>query len=210
MINEIITVIYFVALFGMIGNFICRFFILPKAAFSIPSILLALRYSFFICLFFISITSLMIFFLRSMEMNHAVFDNIYLLLSAVLSQTHFGYMMLLRFIDLFLLWVISIRLINSCDRFNFTFCIAFLLVLFIPFTTSTISHAGDQGNFSLNVFMDYLHIVSGASWAGSIITVALCIFPFYFSIDLIHRLSLIAMISVLIVLTSGYTMPDGT
>lgn len=206
-----ITAIYLIALISMLGALICRFWILPTTAFSMPSILYASRFFFYACLSIITITSIIMFITRSITMNNGVFDNFYILISTVLRQTHYGYIMLLRFVFLSLLWIFALIVKNDSRRFSLPACIIFLLSLLIVFTSSSISHAGDNGDFTLSVVIDCLHIISTAGWGGSIIVVVICVLPLYsalttspfFFVDLIHRLSIISTISLGIILLTG-------
>lgn len=207
----IFTAIYLIALISIIGILICRFWVLPRDTLSMSPLLSVLRKFYLTCLSLITVTSLIVFLIRSINMNDGTIDNYPTLLSTVLCQTHFGHMMLLRFILLAILWLVALFTKNDSHRFTLPTLLMFLLSLSIAFTTSTISHAGDDGDFTRAVMIDWLHIFASSGWGGSITTVAICVLPFYSTLmkspiifaELIKRLSLVSIFFLTILLISG-------
>jgi len=210
MLNISVTAVNFFALFCLFGAIISRFFVFPAGVFAVQSILKAWKLFFVISLSLLTLSTFTLFILNSLDMGNGEFNTLYDLFFTLIIQTNFGHMMVICLLSILCAWAVLIT-IKSNERFSLAYCFLFLIFLVIAFTSSSISHAGDSGNFTLKEMVDWLHIVSAASWAGSIITVVVCCFTSFAALSkqpvlllqLLTRLSLVSAISLLLIVCSG-------
>jgi len=92
-------------------------------------------------------------------------------LPAVLIRTHFGTIWIARLasvVAFLLVWHLPFRLARFIGR---------LLVLGVSLTTSLTGHAADWGSITVSVFVDWVHVVSGAVWVGGLFGLAAVVMP---------------------------------
>jgi putative copper export protein/mono/diheme cytochrome c family protein len=91
-------------------------------------------------------------------------------LPLVLTRTHFGTIWIARFA------VLGLLLALSPARARWARLSALPLALAVALTTSLTGHAGDRGDFSLTVLVDWSHAVAAAAWTGGLIGLGLVVF----------------------------------
>jgi len=207
-----LNAIEFLSLFIAIGAIICRLWIFPSSFFEQNNIRTQWKKILTIGLYGIGITSLCILFIRTMEMSSAsTFDTVYFL-KPVLLKTHYGHILIIRMM-LLILAGFTFFWINHHRQFtNTTAYTLFLIMIGIIFTYSATSHAARAGDFTLDEFVDSLHIFSGLTWGGSIIMMSIIIFPNLIEkfiknkimiATLMNRLSIVCTYALCGVLISG-------
>lgn len=162
------------ALFAVLGLFITRAGVLPALMFA-PGLLRA-RWDRWmsVALGLLFLTSLCMPLTGAMEMSGDSWRDALLLTPAVVLHTHFGHVWLLRALMLLCLagsWWLSRR------HPALAFLLALPSLACLVLCYSATSHAADQGDFTLAEWLDALHLVAGAAWAGCVIVFACLVFP---------------------------------
>ena len=88
---------------------------------------------------------------------------------SVLTGTHFGTIWLGRFI------VLALALVIAGIRSRVARAASLVLALAVTLTTSLTGHAGDQGDFTLAVAIDWIHVMAVSAWTGGLLGLALCV-----------------------------------
>ncbi len=140
-----------------------------------PSTLQRLRLLYLLCLTVLTVSSIGIFVMRSMEMSGVSFSEVETVLSAIILKTHYGSMWLLRLASLFCAWAIwwaGKRHMTS--RFpGYSLLIAAVV---IAFSQSSSGHLADFGDFSVQQIGDWLHLLAVSCWVGSLVAITF-LFP---------------------------------
>jgi len=140
-----------------------------------PSTLQRLRLLYLLCLAVLTVSSIGIFVMRSMEMSGVSFSEVGTVLSAIILKTHYGSMWLLRLASLFCAWAIwwaGKR--HMASRFpGYSLLIAAVV---IAFSRSSSGHLADFDDFSVQQIGDWLHLLAVSCWVGSLVAIAF-LFP---------------------------------
>jgi putative copper export protein len=124
-----------------------------------------------LCLAGLLITSFYGLIQRSIEMSGSGIGTILSLLPTVVLKTHYGSMWLVRLAGLSaagLLWLAGKRYMDS--RFFSVFL--FTVGAVIAFSRSASGHPADFGDLSPQQIADWFHLLSVASWAGTLLALA--------------------------------------
>jgi putative copper export protein len=140
-----------------------------------PTFFQRLRLLYLFCLSILSISSVGILVMRSMEMSGLGLSDVGSALPTVLLKTHFGRMWFLRQAGLFCAWIVwwtGKR--HMASRFP-GYCLLIAAGV-IAFSRSSSGHLADFGDFSIQQLGDWLHLVAVSCWAGSLVAVTV-LFP---------------------------------
>jgi len=159
----------------------------------------------------LSISSIVLFSLRIQVMSGATFVDAFSYLMPIFKETHYGSIFILR---LMLLVFLGVCLLIHTKKQSYTIDICMLtLIIGIGYTFSAVSHAADNGSFSVSELIDWLHVISTATWGGSILITLLV---FYKNIPrefleqkiniavFISKLSTVCAYALLVVLLTGF------
>jgi putative copper resistance protein D len=126
----------------------------------------------FLGLIGLSISSIGILVQRTMVMAGLGIADIIPILPTVLFSSHYGTMWLLRasgIVIAWCIWLLGRRHLNSR-------IITILLLVgsaAIAFSRSATSHGADHGDFSLQEFSDWFHLMASISWGGALMSISL-------------------------------------
>ena len=112
---------------------------------------------------------------RTLELNGGAWAALWPDMRVALGVTHFGHVWLWRVPALAIAWTAwawSMR--RSNPRAAWIMLVAFAL---IAFTRSDTGHPADHGDFTLTVWIDWLHLLAAGTWVGSLFGMSLAIFP---------------------------------
>ncbi|HEX5352706.1 MAG TPA: CopD family protein [Rhodanobacteraceae bacterium] len=160
-------------LIAVIGMLACRLAVLPRDADAV----LARSLHRVLCgaLALLTFASLGILLSRTLEMNgsnwHALSTDVRL----ALSVTHFGHVWLRRVPALVIAWAAWAWALRHRDSWP-----AWLMVIAIAtiaLTRSETGHPADHGDFTIAVWIDWLHILAAGMWVGSLFGMTLAVFP---------------------------------
>jgi putative copper export protein len=177
-----------------------------------PTVFQRLHLLYFFCLSTLSISSIGIFVMRSMEMSGLGLSDVGSALPAVLLKTHFGRMWFLRLTGLFFAWIVW----WTGKRHMILRFPGYCLLIgagVIAFSRSSSGHLADFGDFSIQQLNDWLHLAAVSCWAGSLIAAAVIFSPARVAtdnqIDCLSRLAdryyvLFGPILAVLVLTGWY------
>jgi len=113
---------------------------------------------------------------RVLELDGGSWSQLPTALPLALKVTHYGHVWLWRIPALLLLWLSW----GWCLRHRHHTWAAWLMVFGaagIALTRSETGHPADQGDFTFGVWVDWVHLLSGAVWVGSLFGMSLAIFP---------------------------------
>lgn len=162
------------ALFALLGLLITRAGVLPARMFAPGELRARWDRWMSVALGLLFLTSLCMPLTGAMEMSGDSWHDALLLTPAVILHTHFGHVWLLRALMLLCLvgsWWLSRR------HPALAFLLALPSLACLVLCYSATSHAADQGDFTLAEWLDALHLVAGAAWAGCVIVFACLVFP---------------------------------
>lgn len=117
---------------------------------------------------------------RTLELNGGVWHSLWPDVRLALGVTHFGHVWEWRIPALVLAWLGWWRLRRQHSAWPLG---ATLLALAaIALTRSETGHPADAGDFTLAVWIDWLHMLAAGAWVGSLFGMSLAVFPL-----LLHR-----------------------
>lgn len=90
------------------------------------------------------------------------------ILPAVVTRTDFGHVWLVRITAVFLLWLVWSRLAPA-RRQPVTGWLLLVLAAIVAYTRSATGHAGDHGDFTHRVGIDWLHLLAAGLWGGVVL-----------------------------------------
>ena len=126
----------------------------------------------FFCLVGLSISSIGILIQRAMAMAGLGITEVVPVLPTVLFSSHYGSMWLVRAAGIIIAWCICLfgrRHLNS-RLLTIPLLIACAAV---AFSRSATSHGADNGDFSLQEFSDWFHLLASISWGGALLSISL-------------------------------------
>ncbi len=192
-----------------IGALACILWILPNdrgVADHAPRLWLFLA----LCLAILTLDSVVLLVYRTHVLSDMPYGRLWPLLPKVEAQTHYGHIWLVRIAAVGAGWIVWWLGRMQPAGGHWTGVMAAILAV-VAFTRSATGHSADQGDFTLMECMDWLHIMAGSAWAGSVVAFTLIVLsgagnpgttgaPFNL---LVHRLSRLATVALLVVLVSG-------
>ncbi|MHB8252809.1 MAG: copper resistance D family protein [Acidiferrobacter sp.] len=163
-----------VAIATVIGVQSCRLWIVPATAVEH----LHKRLWRFLALSLVALTasSFVLLVGRTMEMSRQSLSHVWHWLPLVIRETEFGHIWLVRPAALVIMWAAWL-LGRRPSRTKTASILMLLSVSAIAFTRSATGHPADQGQWTFPEWMDWLHLMMGSIWAGSLFVMTLTIFP---------------------------------
>lgn len=155
----------------MVGMLACRIIVLPRA--TDGALLQRLQRATGVTLALLTLASFGILLSRTLELNGGAWATLWHDMRVALAVTHFGHVWLWRvpaLIVAWLAWLITSR--RQRDAW-----IMLLALAVIAFTRSATGHPADHGDFTLAVWVDWLHILAAGAWVGSLFAMSLVVFP---------------------------------
>jgi len=124
----------------------------------------------------ITISSLLMLLSRTWEMSGAPLTAVGQFLPLVAMKTHYGTAWWARMAAVLVLWLAWVAGRFSSGRGPAGALYALALAV-IAYTRSATGHAGDDGMFMPAVWIDWLHLLAGGVWVGSLLAWSLIVFP---------------------------------
>lgn len=112
---------------------------------------------------------------RTLELNGGVWTTLWRDLRLALTVTHFGHVWWWRVPALAVAWAAWAR--GPRHRGAGPGWIMLVAIAAIALTRSETGHPADHGDFTLPVWIDWLHILAAATWVGSLFGMTLAVFP---------------------------------
>lgn len=196
------------ALLAVLGALACHLAIVPRA----PAAAMASRLRRFtgVTLALLTLASFGILLSRLLEFTGGAWDQLPQAVWPALTVTHFGHVWRWRIPALVLAWLAwawSARRTRSGAAW-----VLLLAVAAIALTRSETGHPADHGDFTLAVWVDWVHILAAGAWVGSLFGMSLAVFPALrragaHAIDeaarIFQRLSTLSGIALAVLLAAG-------
>lgn len=128
----------------------------------------------------LTVASFGILLSRTLELNGGVWRTLWPDVSLVLTVTHFGHVWWWRVPAIVVAWVAWARL-RQPHHLQVVWILLPAIAL-IALTRSETGHPADAGDFTLAVWIDWLHLLAAGAWVGSLFGMSLAVFPL-----LLHR-----------------------
>jgi putative copper export protein len=109
--------------------------------------------------------------LRAQTMSGGDLSTALAAVPTVLAHTHFGTIWIARAV------VLGILVLTAGPRGRLASGAAFCLALAVALSTSLTGHAADQGDVSVAVLSDWLHLSAAGAWIGGIFCLAVLVLP---------------------------------
>lgn len=209
-INIAFTAFDVLMVVATVGVLACWIAVLPRQpdfrALEIPVIRLL-----GICIALLTLSSLLTLLSRILELDGGSWGQIPSALPLALKVTQFGHIWVFRIPALILLWLGWVWCLRHRDHV-WAAWLAAVGVAAIALTRSATGHPADHGAFKFAVWVDWVHLLSGAVWVGSLFGMSLAIFPkLLHAGDAAHanaavifqRLSTLAGIALAVILATG-------
>ncbi|TAN11330.1 MAG: copper chaperone PCu(A)C [Burkholderiaceae bacterium] len=162
-------------LIALVGTIACRLAVVPRAA----DTALGPRLHSMLggALALATLASFGILLSRTLELNGGAWAELWQDLRPAITATHFGHVWLWRLPALAVLWL-AWSLGARQPRSNRAAAEWMLLAAaVIALTRSDTGHPADHGDFTLAVWVDWLHLMAAATWVGSLFGMTLAVFP---------------------------------
>jgi len=174
LIHGLIPFIDLTALSALIGTLICLLWSMRAISESATIDLYMARYRrvLLLCLLGLSISSIGMLFQRAMVMAGLGIMEISPVLPAVIFNSHYGITWLVRVACVtvaWLVWLFGRRRLNS----PIVKILLLLACVVIAFSRSASSHAADNGDFTLQEFSDWFHLLGAISFGGTLLSILL-------------------------------------
>jgi putative copper resistance protein D len=156
----------------MAGMLACRTVVLPRA--TDGALQRRLQRATGVALALLTLASFGILLSRTLELNGGAWATLWHDIRVALAVTHFGHVWLWRLPALLVAWVAWLTASSQRRREAW---IMLLALAVIAFTRSATGHPADHGDFTLAVWVDWLHILAAGAWVGSLFAMSLVIFP---------------------------------
>ncbi len=159
----------------------------------------------------LTLSSVGILVARTLEMDGGKWGALLPAIPLVLKVTHYGRVWLFRLPALVLLWLGWLRM-GQRERRAWSAWLMLAAVAGIALTRSETGHPADHGDFTLAVWIDWIHLLAGSLWVGSLFGISLAVFPRLISEDsdpaspaaeIFARLSCLAGFALAVILLSG-------
>lgn len=162
------------AITAVVGALSCRLWILPEA--TVESLHPRLWRHLAGGLIGLTLSSLVLLIGRTLEMSRQGLSQVGHWLPLVLHETPFGHTWLWRPLMIVLLWAVWV-VGRRPRRGKAAAALMFLLVAVIAFTRSATGHPADFGPWGFAEWVDWVHLLATAVWAGSVLIMTITIFP---------------------------------
>lgn len=161
------------AVIAVIGMLACRWGVLPHDV--TPDLRRGVTRALGAALAFMTIASFGILLSRTLELDGGDWATVFPDAWLALKVTHFGHIWWRRVPALAVLWSGWF----ACRRRDtrWTGWVMLLAIASIALTRSQTSHPGDHGDFTLAVWIDWLHILAAGAWVGAVFGMSLAVFP---------------------------------
>lgn len=209
-INIAFTAFDVLSVVAVVGVLACWLAVLPRHpdfhALEIPVLRLL-----GVCIALLTLSSLLILLSRVLELDGNSWSELPAALPLALKDTQYGRFWPVRIPALALLWFGW----AWCRRYRKHAWAAWLAVIgiaAIAFTRSATGHAADHGALKFDVWVNWVHLLSGSVWVGSLFGMSLAIFPQLLRAGdaaqenaavIFQRLSTLAGIALAVILASG-------
>lgn len=197
------------AISACVGMLVCAVWLLPWHA---PNALkTAVWNGFGWAVALLTIASGVLLASRTLEFSGASFHELGHFLPLVLKRTQYGRIWSWRMGAVGVLWWCWFAHRHG-SKGRTPESLAGVALLLVVFSRSATGHAGDNGIFALAVWMDSLHVLSGAIWVGSLFAMSLRVLPWFSTVasdqrrlilDVFGRLSTAAGAALLAILITG-------
>jgi len=203
------TVIDVLAVVAVLGLLACWLGVLPQMP--VPAIDAAMSRLIGMAIALLTVSSFGILGARSLELDGGQWVALLPTLPLALKVTHFGHVWLLRLPALCLLWF-GWKKIGRRRRRAWPAWVMIAAAAAIALARSETGHAADHGDFTLAVWVDWVHLVAGSVWVGSLFGMSLVVFPRLLSeaqrpplraAEIFQRLSALSGLALGAVLVSG-------
>lgn len=114
---------------------------------------------------------------RTLELNGGAWGTLLPDMRLALAVTHFGHCFLWRPAALVLLWLAWVWNRKQPRHALAADWLMLLAATVIALTRSETGHPADHGDFTLAVWLDWLHMLAAATWVGSLFGMTLVVFP---------------------------------
>ncbi len=197
------------AVVASIGMLACWLVVLPRGP--VARIDAAMSRLLGIAAALLTASSIGILAARTLEMEGGHWAILLATLPLVLKVTHYGHVWLFRLPALVLLWLGWLRL-GRHERRAWPAWLMLAAVAGIALTRSETGHPADHGDFTLAVWIDWVHLLAGSVWVGSLLGMSLAVFPQLLTgepdpapraAEIFGRLSRLAGIALGVVVLSG-------
>lgn len=158
-------------LIAVIGMLASQIIVLPRAIDTAPA--RSLHRVLGCALALLTLASFGILLSRTLEANGGVWNTLWRDAWLMLRETHFGRVW--RWRALALAWAIWAW--GSRHRGAWPMWVMAIAIALIALTRSETGHPADHGDFTLAVWIDWLHIVAAGTWVGSLFGMTLAVFP---------------------------------
>ncbi|MGH8151854.1 MAG: copper resistance D family protein [Rhodanobacteraceae bacterium] len=128
-----------------------------------------------IALVLVTVASFGILLSRTLELNGGAWSTLFTDMGLGLKVTHFGHIWRWRVPALALAWIAyawSLR-----QRGTWATWLIVVAIAAIALTRSDTGHPADHGDFTVAVWVDWLHLLSAGTWVGSLFGMTFVVFP---------------------------------
>ncbi|HUW99178.1 MAG TPA: CopD family protein [Acidiferrobacter sp.] len=196
------------AIATVVGALSCRLWIVPSAA--IEHFHQRLWRLLGVGLFGLTVSSLALLIGRTMEMSRQPLARVWHWLPLVVHETQFGHVWLARPPVVLLMWAVWL-VGRRPSHGGVAGVLMFLAVGIIAFTRSATGHPVDLGPWTFPEWVDWVHLMGGAIWAGSLLVMTFSVFPTLTDPDisvatratLVKNLSTVAATALAVILVTG-------
>lgn len=164
-----------------------------------------------VALMLVTVTSFSTLLSRTLEMNGYAWGAVWADFRPALQVTHFGRIWRWRIPALVVLWLGWgwSRHGNGHPRANWIMALALAAIVL---TRSDTGHPADQGDFTADVWVDWLHMLAAGTWVGSLFGMSLVVYPRLLHVRdhalvpaaaIFRRLSTLSGIALAVVVAAG-------
>ncbi len=162
------------ALVTTLGVLACWFTVLPDER--VEALESAVRHLLGVAIALLTLSSAGILVSRVLEMGGGNWSRLFVTIPVALRLTHYGHLWLCRLPALILLWYAWMR-IGRHHRRGWPAWLMLGAAAVIAFTRADSGHAADEGDFTIAVWIDLLHLLSGSAWVGALFGMTIVVFP---------------------------------
>jgi putative copper resistance protein D len=190
------TVFAILALFICIGTLACNLFVLPPTGgvFNSSEVLrLRLWHLLAAGVAALTISSITGLFMHAMETSDSPISEVFSVLPIIILRSRYGHLWVARPVALAALWIgwwVGRRHLDSGAISVFMLGAGAVIAM----TRSASGHAADWGDLTLPELMDWLHLLSGSIWGGTLMALSIVVLPKMIELSE-HRRALIAYIA---------------
>lgn len=161
------------AVLAALGAVACRLAVVPRDATCVPA--RALQRFTGATLALLTVSSLGILLSRTLELNGSDWSTLPADARLALTATHFGHVWAWRVPALAIAWLAWLG--ARRQRRDWTTWLIALAIAAIALTRSETGHPADHGDFTLAVWIDWLHVLAAGAWVGSLFGMSWVVFP---------------------------------